>query len=151
MDNGLTLCGNVTGDPVLRYTRGNVPVTSFDIAVNRRWNDPATNERKEATTFCSVQVWRGMAENVAMSLKKGQRIIATGRLEQNVWENDAGVRQSQLRMVATDIGHSLMFATTEYTKVDRRNAAAIAQAPEVEGAPTERPTETAGEGGEEPF
>jgi single-strand DNA-binding protein len=146
MDNGMTLCGNITADPTLRYTKTGTPVVSFDMAVNRRWKDQATGEDREKTTFCAVQVWRHLAEHCAESLKKGQRIIATGRLEQNTWENDAGVRQSQLRMVADDLGHSLMFGTTDFTRASKANETAVASAPVVE-----REAPSGEDPGEEPF
>ncbi len=151
MDNALIMCGNVTAEPKLRYTQGGTPVVAFDIAVNRRWTDRETQQQKEAVTFVEVQCWRQLAENVAESVSKGQRVTVTGRLEQNNWTADDGSARSKLRIVGDDVGTSLMFGISEFKRVDRRvstDAAATAEAPA-----SESPSASAAGApdGEEPF
>ena len=153
MDNTITLCGNVTNDPTLRYTSGGAPVVSFDIAVNQRWKDAATQEQREKAMFISVQAWRGLAENAAQSVRKGQRVVIQGRLDLNQWEADDGTARSKHRVIASDIASSMMFGTTEFTRVDRRAAAQIAantEEPQGEAPPDAQQTPGA-QGGEEPF
>lgn len=146
MDNGVIFCGNVTADPTIRYTDGGIPVTSFDIAVNRRWTDPQSQEQREDTMFVGVQCWRQLAENAAESISKGQRVVITGRMEQNSWEADDGTARSKHRVVAQDVGQSMLFGTTTFTKVDRRKGAGAPAAAE-----TASPSAQAAGDGEEPF
>jgi len=88
--------------------------------VNRRWQSRGSDEWEEATSFFDVVCWRDLAENVALSLVKGRRVIVSGRLDQRTWENDAGERRSRVEVSADDIGPSLRFATAEVTKAERR-------------------------------
>ena len=88
-DNSVTLVGNVTRDPELRFTNTGQPTASFGLAVNRRWQNRQTQEWEEATSFFDVVCWREMAENVSESLTRGARVVVAGRLEQRSWR-DAG-------------------------------------------------------------
>src|SRR2546425_4977025 len=78
--NSITLVGNITRDPELRFTPSGQATASFGLAVNRRWQNRQTQEWEEATSFFNVVCWRGMAENASESLPKGARGIVTGRL-----------------------------------------------------------------------
>jgi len=118
--NSVTLVGNVTRDPELRFTPSGQATASFGLAVNRVWNDRQTNEKKEAVSFFDVVCWREMAENASESLTKGSRIIVTGRLEQRSWESQEGEKRSKIEVVADEIGPSLRWATAEIRKNDRR-------------------------------
>src|SRR5438128_11669812 len=118
--NSVTLVGNVTRDPELRFTASGQATASFGLAVNRVWNDRQTNERKEAVSFFDVVCWREMAENVSESLQKGARVVVTGRLEQRSWENQEGEKRSKVEVVADEVGPSLRWATAAITKNDRR-------------------------------
>src|SRR5437016_2083427 len=118
--NSVTLVGNVTRDPELRFTPSGQATTSFGLAVNRVWNDRQTNERKEAVSFFDVVCWREQAENASESLQKGARVIVTGRLEQRSWETPEGDKRSKIEVVADEVGPSLRWATAEVRKNDRR-------------------------------
>ena len=118
--NSVTLVGNVTRDPELRFTASGQATASFGLAVNRVWNDRQTNEKKEAVSFFDIVCWREMAENASESLSKGARVVVTGRLEQRSWETPEGEKRSKIEVVADEIGPSLRWATAEVRKNDRR-------------------------------
>ena len=118
--NSITLVGNVTRDPELRFTPSGQATASFGLAVNRVWNDRQTNERKEAVSFFDIVCWREMAENASESLSRGSRIIVTGRLEQRSWEDADGNKRSKVEVIADEIGPSLRWATASITKNERR-------------------------------
>jgi single-strand DNA-binding protein len=119
-DNNVTLVGNITRDPELRYTSGGQANTTFGLAVNRRWQNRQTQEWEERVSFFNVVCWREMAENVAESLAKGSRVVVTGRLEQRSWETENGDKRSVVEVNADDIGPSLRWATAQVTRNDRR-------------------------------
>lgn len=118
--NSVTLVGNVTRDPELRFTASGQATATFGLAVNRVWNDRQTNERREAVSFFDIVCWREMAENVSESLSKGARVVVTGRLEQRSWETPEGDKRSKVEVVADEVGPSLRWATAEVRKNDRR-------------------------------
>ncbi len=122
MSNGTTITGNLTREPEIRYTKEGQANTLLGVAVNRRWQDRETREWNESTSFFDVVCWRELAENVALSLAKGMRVVVTGRLEQRSWETDEGERRSKVEIVADEIGPSLRFATAEVQRVERRAA-----------------------------
>ena len=156
-DNSVTLIGNITRDPELRFTNTGQPTASFGLAVNRRWQNRQTQEWEEQTSFFDVVCWREMAENVTESLPRGARVVVSGRLEQRSWETPDGDRRSKIEVVADEIGPSLRWATAQITKNERRGPAG---GPRSEGAgpgrsAPARTDEPAGAGGygydEEPF
>jgi single-strand DNA-binding protein len=154
--NTVTIVGNLTRDPELRYTPSGQANTNLGVAVNRRWMNRQTNEWEERTSFFNVVCWREMADNVSESLSKGARVIVTGRLEQRSWETENGERRSVVEIVADEIGPSLRFASAEVTKNERRGATEPGgDGGGRGGAPAERPAPaTVGgydEMGEEPF
>jgi single-strand DNA-binding protein len=120
-DNTITVIGNVTRDPELRYTPSNQSVTTFGLAVNRRWQNRQSQEWEESTSFFDVVCWGTLAENSADSLHKGTRVIVTGRLEQRSWETQDGEKRSKIEVVADEVGPSLRWATAKAEKSDRRN------------------------------
>jgi single-strand DNA-binding protein len=120
MSNTTTLAGNLTRDPEVRYTREGQPSATFGMAVNRRWQVRGSDEWEESTSFFDVVCWRELAENVALTLVKGMRVVVTGRLEQRSWETEDGERRSRVELVADDVGPSLRFATAEVTRTERR-------------------------------
>ncbi|HET7487895.1 MAG TPA: single-stranded DNA-binding protein [Acidimicrobiales bacterium] len=120
MDNTVTLVGNITRDPELRFTPSGQAAATLGLAVNRVWNDRQSGERKEAVSFFDVVCWREMAENAAESLSKGSRVIVTGRLEQRSWENQQGEKQYKIEVIADEIGPSLRWATATVTRNERR-------------------------------
>ena len=118
--NSVTIVGNLTRDPELRYTPSGQANASFGVAVNRRWQNRQTNEWEERVSFFNVVCWREMADNVAESLAKGARVVVTGRLEQRSWETDNGEKRSVVEIVADEVGPSLRWATAQVTRNERR-------------------------------
>jgi single-strand DNA-binding protein len=118
--NSVTLVGNVTRDPELRFTPSGQATASFGLAVNRRWQNRQTQEWEEATSFFDVVCWREMAENVSETLTRGARVIVTGRLEQRSWETAEGDKRSKIEVVADELGPSLRWATAQVVKNERR-------------------------------
>ena len=97
MANTTTITGNLTREPEIRYTREGQATAQLGVAVNRRWQDRTTQEWQESTSFFDVICWRDLAENVALSLTKGMRVIVTGRLEQRTWETEEGTTAPRSR------------------------------------------------------
>jgi single-strand DNA-binding protein len=118
--NSVTLVGNLTRDPELRYTPAGAATCQFGLAVNRRWQNRQTSEWEEATSFFNVVAWREMAENAGETLTKGARVIVTGRLEQRSWETPDGEKRSVVEVVADEIGPSLRWATAQVVRNERR-------------------------------
>jgi single-strand DNA-binding protein len=125
MSNHTTVTGNLTKDPEIRYTKDGQASVVLGLAVNRRWQDRETHEWSEATSFFDVVCWRDLAENVAMSLTKGMRVMVDGRAEQRSWETDLGERRTKVEIVADEIGPSLRFATAEVHRHERSAPGAI--------------------------
>jgi single-strand DNA-binding protein len=121
-DNTVTIVGNVTRDPEVRYTSGGQANATFGVAVNRRWMNRQTNDWEERTSFFNVVCWREMAENVAESIGKGSRVVVTGRLEQRSWETDNGDKRSVVEIVADEVGPSLRWATAQVNRNERKGA-----------------------------
>jgi single-strand DNA-binding protein len=119
MSNSITVTGNLTREPEIRYTRDGQASVLLGVAVNRRWQDRETHEWEESTSFFDVVCWRDLAENVAMSFTKGMRVMVTGRLEQRSWETELGERRSKVEIVAEEVGPSLRFATAEVHRHER--------------------------------
>ena len=119
--NSVTLVGNITRDPELRFTPSGQATATFGLAVNRRWQNRQSGEWEEATSFFDVVCWREMAENASESLARGSRVIVTGRLEQRSWETAEGEKRSKVEVVADEIGPSLRWATASITKNERRS------------------------------
>lgn len=120
-DNSVTLTGNITRDPELRFTPSGQAVATFGLAVNRRWQNRQTNEWEEQVSFFDVKCWAQMAENVSESVAKGTRVVVSGRLEQRSWETDQGDKRSKVEVVADEIAPSLRWATTQVTRNERRD------------------------------
>jgi single-strand DNA-binding protein len=121
-DNSITLVGNVTREPELRYTASGQAMAKFGLAVNRRWQNRSTNEWEESTSFFDVVAWREMAENVGDSVSKGTRVIVTGRMEQRSYETQNGEKRSAVELVADEVGPSLRWATAKIERNERRGA-----------------------------
>lgn len=117
-DSSTTLVGNLTRDPELRYTTSGRGVASFGLAVNRRYQ--VNGEWQEQVSFFNIVAWGDLAENVAASCTKGNRIIVTGRLEQRSYEKD-GEKRSTVEIVADEIGPSLRWAQAVIEKIERND------------------------------
>ena len=113
MDNTVTITGNATREPELRFTPGGQAVASFGVAVNRRWQNRRTQEWEEAVSFFDVTCWAQLAENAAESVARGTRVTVTGRLDQRSWETDNGEKRSKIEIVADDVAVSLRWATAD--------------------------------------
>ncbi|ASR75921.1 ssDNA binding protein [Mycobacterium phage Aziz] len=108
----VTIEGTLTADPDLRFTQSSTAVANLNIACNTRRKNPQTDQWEDGdTTFVRGTVWKKLAENVADSLKKGDRVLAQGTLKQNNFEDKQGNKRSTLELEITDIGASLRFAT----------------------------------------
>jgi single-strand DNA-binding protein len=117
--NSITISGNITREPEMRYTPSGVSKVTFGVAVNRSWRNQNTQEWEEQTSFFNVVAWRQLAENAGSTLTKGTRVVVSGRLEQRSWETEQGEKRSIVEVVADDIAPSLRFATAEIHKVER--------------------------------
>jgi single-strand DNA-binding protein len=120
-DNTVTIVGNLTRDPELRFTPSGQATATFGVAVNRVWTDRQSQERKEATSFLDVVCWGQLAENAAQSLTRGTRVVVSGRLDQRSWENQEGEKRSKIEITADEVSPSLRWATVEITKNERRS------------------------------
>lgn len=139
MDNTVTLIGNVTRDPELRFMPTGAALASFGVAVNRRWKKG--DDWEEEVHFFDVTAWRDLAEHIAESVVKGTRVVVVGRLQQRRWETDSGESRSKVEVVAVEVAPSLRWATAVVSRVGRDDAS---------GAPP--PREPAGySDDEEPF
>ena len=121
MSSNVTIVGNLTRDPELRYTPNGAAVAAFGVAVNRRWQNRDNQQWEESTSFFNVTCWRDLAQNVSESLEKGARVVVTGRLEQRSWETQDGERRSVVEIVADEVGPSLRWATAEIQRNERRD------------------------------
>ena len=131
-DTTITVIGNLTGDPELRFTPSGAAVSNFTIASTPRSFDKATNEWKDGSTlFMRSSVWREAAENLVESLTKGARVIATGRLVQRSYETNEGEKRTVVELEVEEIGPSLRYATAQVTKkaASGNSAARPASAP----------------------
>lgn len=148
--NTITIIGNVTRDPELRYLTSGTALAQLGVAVNRRYMQ--NNEWQEETSFFDVVCWRDLADNVSESISKGDRIIVTGRLEQRSWETQDGDKRSKVEIVADEVGPSLRWATARIEKI-RRDGPAGASSGGTGGGNYEPPRDepTSYDDAEEPF
>ena len=120
-DIQVTIVGNLTADPELRFTPSGQAVANFTVASTTRLLDKQTNEWKDGdTVFMRCAVWRQYAENVAESLTRGSRVIVTGRLKQRSYETKEGEKRTVVELDVDDVGPALKNATAKVTKVARQ-------------------------------
>jgi single-strand DNA-binding protein len=122
IDNNVTITGNATREPELRFTPSGQAVANFGVAVNRRWQNRQTQEWEEAVSFFDITAWAQLAENVAESVGKGTRVTITGRLDQRSWETPDGEKRSKVEIVADDVAVSLRWATAEVMRNERSDS-----------------------------
>jgi single-strand DNA-binding protein len=127
-DSVVTIVGNATREPELRFTTGGQAVLALGVAVNRRWQKDG--KWQEQVSFFNVTAWGTLAENVAQSIQKGSRIIVTGRLEQREYETREGEKRTSVEIVADEIGPSLRWATAQIEKIVREKQYADGEGPE---------------------
>ncbi|MEY2739957.1 MAG: single-stranded DNA-binding protein [Ilumatobacteraceae bacterium] len=108
-DNTVTLIGNLTRDPEIRFTSTGRAVASFGLAVGRRYQ--VNGEWQEQTSYFNVTAWGQLGENAAATLGKGNRVVVTGRLEQREYTNREGEKRTAIDVIADELGPSLRWAT----------------------------------------
>ena len=120
----ITVVGNLTADPELRYTQNGLPVANFTIASTPRNFDRAANEWKDGEAlFLRASVWREFAEHVAGSLTKGMRVMAQGRLRQRSYQDREGNQRTAIELEVDEIGPSLRYATASVTRAQSSRGA----------------------------
>ena len=116
-DVTITVVGNLTGDPELRYTPTGAAVANFTVASSTRVFDKNTNEWKDGDTlFMRCSIWRQYAENVTESLTKGTKVIVTGVLKQRSYETKEGEKRTVVELMADHVGPALQYATAKVSK-----------------------------------
>ncbi len=116
----ITVVGNLTADPELRFTPSGAAVASFTIASTPRQFDRNTNEWKDGDAlFLRCSIWRQAAENVAESLQRGMRVVAQGRLKQRSYETREGEKRTVVEMDVEEVGPSLKYATAKVNRTQR--------------------------------
>ena len=124
-DTHVTVVGNLTADPELRFTPNGVAVANFTIASTPRTFDKASRQWVDGEAlFLRCSIWREAAENVAESLTRGQRVIATGKLKQRSFEAKGGEKRTSLELEVDEVGPSLRWAITKTQKAARSSSAA---------------------------
>ena len=120
MSNVMSVVGNLTRDPELRFTQSGVALCSFSIASNRR--KKVGDEWEDVTSFFNCTAWQSLAENIASSLTKGDRVLATGYMEQRSYETQEGEKRTVFDFTVNELGAELRYATVEVSRTERRSA-----------------------------
>lgn len=144
-ENSITLVGNLTRDPELRFTANGRAVASFGIAVGRRYQ--VNGEWQEQTSYFNITAWGTLGENTAASLSKGSRIVVTGRLEQREYTTREGDKRTAIDVIADELGPSLRWATAQVERTPRQDG----NAPKKTGGGANPGGEENPFSGEEPF
>src|SRR6218665_3583876 len=122
----ITVIGNLTGDPELRFTPSGAAVANFTVASTPRTFDRQSNEWKDGDTlFLRCSIWREAAESVAESLTKGTRVIVTGRLVQRSYETREGEKRTVYELQVDEVGPSLRYATAKVTRTQRSGGGGV--------------------------
>ncbi len=135
-DNTVTIVGNITRDPELKFLNSGQAAIRLSVAVNRRWQNRQTQEWEERVSYFDIAGYGPMAENAANSLSKGTRVMVTGRLEQRSWETENGDKRSIVEINADEIAPSLRFATAVVTRTPRPEGGSYTPAPARSAEPT---------------
>jgi single-strand DNA-binding protein len=146
-DNTVTLVGNITDDPELRFTPSGAAVANFTVAVNRRFKNNEGQWEDKLDGFFRCNCWRDMAENVAESFTKGTRVVVVGRLQQRSWDDQEGNRRSAFEVQVDEVGPSLRWASASIQKSQRSAGTSggdWAPAPEPASAPSPVPADQGG-------
>ena len=134
-DTFVSITGNLTDNPELRFTQSGVPVANFRVAVTPRVPDGKGGFQDDETSFFRVTAWRSLAENVADSLTKGARVVILGRLRTSSWETPGGEKRTSVEIQADEVAPSLRFATAKPTKIGRGGRGAAAPAAQFNDPP----------------
>ncbi len=136
----ITVVGNLTADPELRYTQGGLAVANFTIASTPRTFDRAANDWKDGEAlFLRASCWREFAEHVAGSLTKGSRVVATGRLKQRSYETKEGEKRTSIELEIDEIGPSLRYATAQITRAPGGSGGSSSSGGRSQGAIADEP------------
>jgi single-strand DNA-binding protein len=147
----VTVIGNLTADPELRFTQAGAAVASFTVASTPRTFDKASGEWRDGEAlFLRCNVWRDQAERVAESLTRGSRVLVTGRLRQRSFETKEGEKRTVVELEVDEIGPSLRYATARVEKV-ARSGGGVSQATPAEDPWGSAPAKSAGFADEPPF
>jgi single-strand DNA-binding protein len=155
----ITVVGNLTADPELRFTQSGAAVASFTVASTPRTFDRQSGEWKDGEAlFMRCNVWRQVAENVAESLTRGARVVVSGRLRQRSFETKEGEKRTVVELEVDEIGPSLRYATAKVQKVERSSGGTSSSSPADDpwgsappagrvGSPTSRPSDALSDAG----
>jgi single-strand DNA-binding protein len=139
-DTVITVIGNLTADPELRFTQSGAAVANFTVASTPRTFDRQSGEWKDGEAlFMRCNIWRQSAENVAESLTRGARVIVSGRLKQRSFETREGEKRTVVELEVDEIGPSLRYATAKVNKVSRGSGGGGGFGGSGGGAPTDDP------------
>lgn len=115
--NSVTIVGNLTRDPELRYTPNGAAVANFSVAWNRRYE--RNGEQVEDVSYFDVTCWGSLADNVSASLQRGMRVVVSGQLDQRSWDTPDGQRRNKVEVKADDVAPSLRWASAEISRNQR--------------------------------
>ncbi|WP_166346096.1 single-stranded DNA-binding protein [Phytoactinopolyspora limicola] len=145
----ITIVGNLTDDPELRFTPSGAAVASFTVASTPRTFNRQTGAWEDGETlFMRCSVWRQVAENAAESLQRGMRVIVTGRLKQRSFETREGEKRTVVEMDVDEVGPSLRYATAKVTKTQRQGGGFGGGAPQGGADPWASQGQPQGQGGQ---
>lgn len=144
--SNITVVGNLTRDPELRYTQSGKATVTVGLAVNRRYQ--VNGEWQEQTSYMNVVAWDQLAENIAASLTKGSRVLVSGRLDVREYQGREGDKRTAVEIVADEIGPTLRWATVTVEKTPPRGGGDSSPRPSRGSA---APADDAFYGDEEPF
>lgn len=148
-DNSITLVGNLTRDPEIRFTATGRAVASFGIAVGRRYQ--VNGEWQEQTSYFNITAWGQLGENAAATFTKGTRVVVTGRLEQREYTTREGEKRTAIDVIADELGPSLRWATATVVRTPKQDGQGGGSANRSANTGTNPGTETTPFDGEEPF
>jgi single-strand DNA-binding protein len=148
-DNSITLVGNLTRDPEIRFTATGRAVTSFGIAVGRRYQ--VNGEWQEQTSYFNVTAWGQLGENAAATFTKGTRVVVTGRLEQREYTSREGEKRTAIDVIADELGPSLRWATATVVRTPKQDGQGGGATNRPANTGTNPGTEATPFDGEEPF
>lgn len=144
-DTTITIIGNLTDDPELKFTSSGIAVAKFRVASTPRFMDRASGEWKDGQAlFMRCTVWRQAAEHVAESLQRGARVVVVGRLVQNNYETREGEKRSTVELQVDEIGPSLRYATAKVNKMSRGNGSSNGGFGSSGGGDTDAPRDSGG-------
>jgi single-strand DNA-binding protein len=148
-DNSITLVGNLTRDPEIRFTATGRAVASFGIAVGRRYQ--VNGEWQEQTSYFNITAWGQLGENAAATFTKGTRVVVTGRLEQREYTSREGEKRTAIDVIADELGPSLRWATATVVRTPKQDGQGGGSTNRPVNTGTNPGTEATPFDGEEPF